>query len=43
MGALVFLSPTAVAKRLETVLPHLPQIVLIDIALVEIAPDAGAA
>ena len=36
-GTLVLLSPTAVAHHLEAVLPHLPKIVAIDIALVHVA------
>ena len=41
-GALAFLSPRAVAIFLETVLPHIPKIVVVDVALMEIGADRGA-
>ena len=41
--ALAFLGPGAVAHQLETVLPDLPEVVLIDIALVHVAAHRGAA
>ena len=42
-GAGVFVRPLAVAVRLEAVLPHLPEVVAVDVALVEIAAYACAA
>lgn len=42
-GALVLLGPAAVAHHLEAVLPHVPEIVLVDIALVHVAAHGGAA
>ena len=43
VGALVGLHPFAVSIDLEFVLPHLPETVLIDVALVVIAAYAEAA
>ena len=40
VAALVFPHPRPVAVRLETVFPHVHEIVLVDIALMIIAPDA---
>ena len=40
---LAFASPLAVAERLEAVLPHLPDVVFIDIALVETRTDTRTA
>lgn len=42
-GALVLPGPAAVAHHLETVLPHIPEIVLVDVALVHVAAHGGAA
>ena len=33
--------PLPVAEPIEAVLPHLHEIVVVDIALMEVAPDAG--
>ena len=41
--ALAFLGPAAVAHYLEAVLPDLPEVVLIDIALVHVAAYRGTA
>ena len=40
---LTFLSPRVVAHHLEAVLPHLPEVVFVDIALVHVAAHRGAA
>ena len=41
IGALPATGPLAVAERLEPLLPHLPEPVAVDIALVEIGPDGS--
>lgn len=41
--AFAFLGPAAVAHHMEAVLPHIPEIVLVDIALVHVAAHGGAA
>ena len=43
MGTLVGLHPFAVTVFLEAVLPHLPEAVLVDVALMIIASDTEAA
>lgn len=43
MGTLALAGPGAVAHLLEAVLPHIPDVVAIDVALREIATDTGAA
>ena len=40
-GALPLSGPFAVAERAEPIFPNLPEIIAIDIPLVEIAPDGG--
>ena len=40
---LVFPSPASVTHHLEAVLPHIPEVVLVDITLVHIAAHRGAA
>ena len=42
-GALVLPGPASVTHHLEAVLPHIPEIVLVDIALVHVAAHGGAA
>ena len=42
VGALALLGPLAVAIGFKAVLPHLPEVVLVDVALMQIATDAGA-
>ena len=42
IGALVGLHPFSVAVRLETVLPHVPEAVLVNVALVVVVADAQA-
>ncbi len=42
VGAFACLHPGAVAIWLELILPYLPEIILIDIALPIISPDTGA-
>ena len=37
VGALALLRPRAVAELLEAVLPHIPEVILVDIALREIS------
>lgn len=41
--ALVFPSPGAVTHDLEAVLPDVPKVILVDVALVHVATDGGAA
>ena len=41
--ALAFLGPASVTHHLEAVLPHIPEVVLVDIALVHVAAHRGAA
>ena len=41
--ALTLLGPTAVAHHLKAVLPHIPEVVAVDIALVHVAAHRGAA
>lgn len=41
--ALAFPGPCAVTHHLETVLPHLPEVILIDIPLVHVAAHRGTA
>ena len=41
--ALVLVRPAAVAHHLEAVLPHVPEIVTVDVALVHVAAHRGAA
>ena len=43
VGAFAALRPVAFAERLEAVLPHVPEFVAVNIALVEVGPDGGAA
>lgn len=42
IGTLALPSPLPVAENLKTVVPYFPEIVLINIALAEISPYAGA-
>ena len=42
VGALARLHPSAIAERLETVLPHIEEVVLRDVALHKAAVDVGA-
>lgn len=41
--ALVFLGPGSVTHDLEAVLPDVPKVILVDVALVHVATDGGAA
>ena len=43
VGALALLRPCAVAELLEAVLPHIPEVVFVDIALREVGAHRGAA
>ena len=43
VGTLPLACPAAVAVGLEAVFPHVPQVVAVDVALVHVAADAGAA
>lgn len=40
---LVFPSPTSVTHDLKAVLPDVPKVILVDVALVHVATDGGAA
>ena len=41
--ALAFLGPASVTHHLEAVLPHIPEVVAVDVALVHVAADRGTA
>ena len=40
---LAFLGPRAVAHHLEAILPHLPEVILVDVALAHVATHRGTA
>ena len=42
VATLALFHPLAVAIRFEAILPHIPEILLVDVALVVLATDAGA-
>ena len=41
-GTITFLHPIAVAVILETILPHIPEVVFVNISLIVFATNAGA-
>jgi hypothetical protein len=41
IGTLSVFHPSTIAKKLETVCPYFPKIILINIPLTKVTPDAG--
>ena len=41
-GTLTFTCPTAVTHNLETVLPYIPEVIAVDVALIHVAAHRGA-